>query len=176
MENKYNRFNLKILNSMEEIEKTLLGNSFSKVEVEKLSESYYTEDNYNLNETKSLKDLDEYFILRKNENDLTELLLYTHGDFTGKYRGDFSIERLNQSGKKYKEIFSVNKEVTKYTKDDINFNIVNVENLGIFFEYISEEEINVDFVYELLNNLNINYNETEKNYAEIKFQQIKKGD
>ena len=56
MENKYNRFNLKILNSMEEIEKTLLGNSFSKVEVEKLSESYYTEDNYNLNETKSLKD------------------------------------------------------------------------------------------------------------------------
>ena len=92
------------------------------------------------------------------------------------YRGDFSIERLNQSGKKYKEIFSVNKEVTKYTKDDISFNIINVENLGIFFEYISEEEINIDFVYELLNNLNINYNEAEKNYAEVKFQQIKKGD
>lgn len=176
MENKYNRFNLKILNSLKEIEITLLENNFSKVEVEKLSESYYTEDNYNLNEKKSLKDLDEYFILRKNENGLTELLLYTHGDFTGKYRGDFSIERLNQSGKTYKEIFSVNKEVTKYTKDDINFNIVNVENLGVFFEYISEEKINVDFVYELLNNLNINYNETEQNYVEIKFQQIKKGD
>lgn len=176
MENKYNKFSLKILNDLKELETTLLGSNFSKVEVMNLYENYYIEEDYNLSEIKSLKDLDGYFILRKRDNEIPELSIYNHGDFTGKYRGEFSIEKLNQNGKKYKEIFSINKKITKYTSEDICFNIVDVDSIGLFLEYISDEDINIDFVYELLNNLNINYNETEQNYAEIKLQQIKKGD
>ncbi len=145
------QINVKVLDNIDTIRQKLNKNKFIVRNYLYDIKIYLVKKDFDILKVNSIYDLKNYAIVEDNNTDKS-VIIYENKTLSSKISNlNVMVDILKELG--YKELLYINKDVYKFEKGELSFEVYDVLNHGVFLSINSSE--NADKIFDKFNELNI---------------------